>query len=62
VVAAGVASGDHAWPWPLHPRYASLLESPLADLRNTAGRSFGYPIIADAFLQHFVGELPWAAR
>jgi leucyl aminopeptidase len=60
VVAAGAASGDHAWPWPLHPRYASLLESRLADLRNTAGRSFGYPIIAAAFLQHFVGELPWA--
>jgi leucyl aminopeptidase len=60
VVAAGAASGDHAWPWPLHPRYASLLESRLADLRNTAGRSFGYPIIAAAFLQRFAGELRWA--
>jgi leucyl aminopeptidase len=60
VVAAGTASGDHAWPWPLHPRYASLLESRLADLRNTAGRSFGYPIIAAAFLERFAGELPWA--
>jgi leucyl aminopeptidase len=60
VVAAGTASGDHAWPWPLHPRYAQLLESRLADLRNTAGRSFGYPIIAAAFLQRFAGDLPWA--
>jgi leucyl aminopeptidase len=60
VVAAGEASGDHAWPWPLHRRYRSLLDSPLADLRNTAGRSFGYPVIAATFLQQFVGDVPWA--
>ena len=46
VVAAGNASGDHAWPWPMHRRYRRLLDSPLADLRNTSGRSFGYAIIA----------------
>jgi leucyl aminopeptidase len=60
IVAAGNASGDYAWPWPLHRRYRRLLESPLADLRNTAGRTFGYPIIAAAFLEQFVGETPWA--
>jgi leucyl aminopeptidase len=60
VVAAGDASGDFAWPMPLHPRYGRLLESPLADLKNTSGRSFGYPIFAAAFLQRFVGGLPWA--
>ena len=60
VVAAGNESGDHAWPWPLHRRYRRLLDSPLADLRNTSGRSFGYPIIAAAFLERFVGDVPWA--
>jgi leucyl aminopeptidase len=60
IVAAGNASGDYAWPWPLHRRYRRLLESPLADLRNTAGRTFGYPIIAAAFLEQFVGDTPWA--
>ena len=60
VVAAGTASGDHAWPWPLHRRYHRLLDSSLADLRNTAGRSFGYPIVAAAFLERFVGRTPWA--
>jgi leucyl aminopeptidase len=60
LVAAGAASGDHVWPWPLHRRYRKLLDSQLADLRNTAGRSFGYPIIAATFLGRFVGELPWA--
>jgi leucyl aminopeptidase len=60
VVAAGNASGDHAWPWPLHRRYRRLLDSPLADLRNTSGRSFGYAIIAASFLERFVGDVPWA--
>ena len=60
LIAAGAASGDHAWPWPLHRRYRRLLDSQLADLRNTAGRSFGYPIIAATFLERFVGQLPWA--
>src|SRR5215213_849873 len=53
VVDAGNASGDLAWPWPLHPRYRSLIESGVADLRNTAGKSFGFPIVAATFLQQF---------
>jgi leucyl aminopeptidase len=60
VVQAGNASGDLAWPWPLHPRYRSLIESNVADLRNIAGKSFGFPIVAATFLQEFAGEGPWA--
>jgi len=60
VVAAGNAAGDYAWPMPLHRRYRKLLDSSLADLRNTSGRSFGYPVTAAAFLERFVGGLPWA--
>jgi leucyl aminopeptidase len=60
VVDAGNASGDLAWPWPLHPRYRPLIDSTVADLRNTAGKSFGFPIVAATFLQQFVGEGPWA--
>jgi leucyl aminopeptidase len=60
VVAAGNASGDLAWPWPLHPRYRPLIESSVADLRNTAGKSFGFPIVAATFLQQFAGHGPWA--
>ena len=50
VVDAGNASGDLAWPWPLHPRYRPLIDSTVADLRNTAGKSFGFPIVAATFL------------
>jgi leucyl aminopeptidase len=60
IVDAGTAVGDLAWPWPMHPRYDRLLESRVADLRNTSGRPYGYPITAAAFLQRFAGEGPWA--
>jgi leucyl aminopeptidase len=60
VVDAGNASGDLAWPWPLHPRYRPLIDSTVADLRNTAGKSFGYPIVAATFLAQFAGDGPWA--
>jgi leucyl aminopeptidase len=60
VVEAGNASGDLAWPWPLHPRYRPLIDSTVADLRNTAGKGFGYPIVAATFLQQFAGAGPWA--
>jgi leucyl aminopeptidase len=61
IVAAGNDAGDHAWPWPLHRRYHRLLESRVADLRNTSGRPYGYPITAAAFLERFAGqEGPWA--
>jgi leucyl aminopeptidase len=60
VVQAGNVSGDLAWPWPLHPRYRPLIESSVADLRNTAGKGFGFPIVAATFLQQFAGDGPWA--
>jgi leucyl aminopeptidase len=60
VVDAGNASGDLAWPWPLHPRYRSLIDSSVADLRNTAGKIFGFPIVAATFLAQFAGDGPWA--
>jgi leucyl aminopeptidase len=60
VVQAGNATGDLAWPWPLHPRYRPLIDSTVADLRNTAGKGFGYPIVAATFLQQFAGDGPWA--
>jgi leucyl aminopeptidase len=60
VVDAGIAVGDYAWAWPLHPRYHRLLESKVADLRNTSGRPYGYPITAAAFLERFSGGVQWA--
>ena len=60
VRAAGEASGDRAWPWPLHPTYDRFLQSAYADVKNCPDRRSGSPIIAARFLSEFVGEGPWA--
>jgi leucyl aminopeptidase len=60
VVAAGEASGDHAWPWPMHPRYDRFIESAFADMKNHNIRSQGIPVYAASFLREFAGEGPWA--
>jgi leucyl aminopeptidase len=44
----------------MHPRYGRLIESKVADLKNTSGRPYGYPITAATFLERFAGEGPWA--
>jgi leucyl aminopeptidase len=60
VVAAGEASGDHAWPWPMHPRYRQLIDSAFADMKNSSVRGQAQPTYAASFLEEFVGEGPWA--
>ncbi len=60
VVAAGERSGDHAWPFPLHPRYRRLIDSDFADLKNSSSRPLGVPVYAACFLQEFAGPGPWA--
>jgi len=60
VVESGEASGDHAWPWPLHSRYRRFVDSDYADLKNSNIRSQGVPVFAAEFLREFAGEGPWA--
>jgi leucyl aminopeptidase len=59
IVAAGEASGDHAWPWPMHRRYRGLIDSAFADMKNSSVRGQAGPIYAASFLEEFVGEGPW---
>ena len=60
VVAAGEASGDHAWPWPMHRRYRGLIDSAFADMKNSSVRGQAQPTYAASFLEEFVGDGPWA--
>jgi leucyl aminopeptidase len=60
VVESGEASGDHAWPWPLHPRYRRYVDSDYADMKNSNIRAHGVPVLAAEFLHEFAGEGPWA--
>ena len=60
IVAAGDASGDYVWPFPLHPRYRRLIDSTFADMKNSSLRRLGAPVYATSFLAEFAGEGPWA--
>ena len=43
---------------PLHNGYRSLIDSDIADMKNTGGR-FGGAITAALLLQEFIDDLPW---
>jgi leucyl aminopeptidase len=60
VFAAGERSGDHLWPFPLHPRYRRYVDSAFADLMNSSDLKQASPALAAEFLHEFAGEGPWA--
>jgi leucyl aminopeptidase len=60
LLAAGKASGDKLWRFPLAPEYDKLLDSPIADIKNVGPRYAG-SITAAQFIQRFVDNgTPWA--
>lgn len=59
VLRAGEASGERAWELPLWDEYREMVRSEIADVRNTGGSRFGGAITGAAFLDAFVGEMPW---
>ncbi len=58
LVAAGAAVGEPAWQLPLFRDYRALIESKVADIKNT-GKRYGGAITAALFLAEFVGDTPW---
>ncbi|MEP9363944.1 leucyl aminopeptidase family protein [Nocardioides sp. CN2-186] len=56
--AAGDAAGEPLWRFPLTEAYESKLVSSVADADNAPGGPGA--ITAALFLQHFVGDVPWA--
>jgi leucyl aminopeptidase len=60
VAAAGEASGELVWRLPLHDEYRALMKGTVADLSNLASKRKAGTITAAAFLEEFVGEVPWA--
>jgi len=51
-------SGEEFYPLPLHGGYKKLIESDIADMKNTGGR-FGGAITAALLLENFVDDLDW---
>ena len=58
LVAAGDAVGEPIWRMPLYRDYRELIDSRIADVKNT-GERYGGAITAALFLAEFVGETPW---
>ena len=59
VLKAAGAEGEGAWRLPLSPAYDGLIDSRLADIKNTGGRPAG-SITAAQFLQRFIRDgQPW---
>jgi len=59
VRAAGEISGDICWPMPLHPGYAPLISSKVADLSNASNKRQAGAVYAAQFLREFTDGLPW---
>ena len=60
LTTAGLESGEKVWRMPLGPEYDKLIDSKIADMKNTGGR-YGGSITAAQFLHRFVEkETPWA--
>ncbi len=60
LLAAGKATGDQLWRFPLGDAYNKLIDSPIADMKNVGPRGAG-SITAAQFIQRFVDEgVKWA--
>jgi leucyl aminopeptidase len=60
LTAAGQATGDKLWRFPLGDPYDKLIDSPIADMKNVGAREAG-SITAAQFLQRFVENgVKWA--
>jgi leucyl aminopeptidase len=60
LIDAGNATGEKLWRLPLGPKYDKMIDSKVADIKNTGGK-WGGSISAAQFLQRFVKEgTPWA--
>jgi leucyl aminopeptidase len=52
-------SGEKFWRLPCTDDYRELINSQIADIRNTGGTRWGGAITAALFLKEFVGDTPW---
>jgi leucyl aminopeptidase len=61
VLEAAESAGERVWHMPLPEDYRKLIDSEVADMRNTAGgEKYGGAITAALLLKEFAGDGPWA--
>lgn len=60
VQAAAQRAGERLWRLPTFPLFGEQIKSHVADIKNVTGKRYGGAITAAKFLEHFVGDVPWA--
>jgi leucyl aminopeptidase len=60
VLAAAESAGERMWHMPLPSDYRPMIDSPVADMKNTGQGRYGGAITAALLLEEFVGDTPWA--
>jgi len=58
LIETGNTVGEKMWMLPFDPEIREMLDSDLADMKNSAGR-WGSTLQGGMFLQEFAGEQPW---
>ena len=56
LIEASTKSDEAMWAMPLYGRYAKLIESDIADLRNISSSRYGGTLTAALFLKEFINE------
>jgi leucyl aminopeptidase len=59
VLAAARSVGERVWQLPLPSDHRSMIDSDVADMKNTGGSRYGGAITAALLLAEFPGETPW---
>ncbi len=59
LLAAGIQTAEKLWRMPLGAEYDKMIDSKIADMKNTGGRQAG-AITAAQFLKRYVRDTPWA--
>jgi leucyl aminopeptidase len=59
ISATGLKTGEKVWRMPMGKEYDKMIDSKIADMKNTGSKGAG-SITAAQFLQRFVNDTPWA--
>lgn len=59
VKKAGKKAGEKYHLFPIDDTYRKVLESDLADIKNSAGVKYGGCIVGGCFIESFVEDMPW---
>lgn len=62
LVSSGTYTNDRLWEFPMFVDYGEMIKSNFADIKNVVSNGFngGGVMTAGKFLEHFVGNYPWA--